>query len=199
MPTSSPVARCPAAARRWLIAAGLLLVAAIAASGVLAVPGAFEHDWPDDREVATDGRAHEVSLADSGPALIWAYGAFATAPECAVTDADTGRAVAVTPTDGSRTRPGGSAADWVATLRFDAPSETVSVTCGPSAAGPVFVEHEPVLPEPLAAWGTWVALPAGLVLASTGCLAVGLLRRRGRGLSDYGAQDGTRTDVGEPA
>ena len=130
--------------------------------------------WPDEQVGATDGRAHAVALGDSGPALVWAYGAPSTDLECLATDSNTGRALEVTTTDGSRTRP---AADWIAALRFDAPSETVALTCARSTAGPVIIEHEPLLPEPLAAWGGWVALPGGMALASAMCLTVWWVRR----------------------
>lgn len=132
----------------WWLGAGLIVLALVVlVVGLVASVGSLADSvsTDDDTVVRVDGRAHHVSLPDTGTGYLW--NGFDAAPRCTVTDEATGSPLAVRPVHGTVTKSDDD--DGLGAFgRFDAGSGRVVVTCFPAPGSTGMLDSITVGPDP---------------------------------------------------
>jgi hypothetical protein len=137
-PPYAPVPKRPRPSAWWFALPALLLLLAVAAFPLL-ILRAIDGLLDTDARFAAEGQ-HTVTLADTGPRLIWAEQG--TYPACVVTDAATGDELALRTPSGTleRTMNGHAEVGW---QRFEPISTTVVVTCAGDGSSSISVGPMP--------------------------------------------------------
>lgn len=158
-----------------LLLAVLCLPLAVCAWFVAAVVSVDDVEWSPGSAVRADEQVRAVPVEAGDPTLVWSVRSYAHQPVCTVTDAVSGRRLALETAPRGHTREAGRT-QWFGRDMFVPDSDEVLVTCVGNDRDQLMVEPKPLLPGSLEAAGWAFGPPTFVLLVGVG-LAVSGVRR----------------------
>lgn len=165
---------------RLRLVGAALLAAAVVVPLLLILTAVDGADMKPETYIEGSGTAQDVAVAEGRSMMLW-FDNSVTSPECSVTGED-GSAVELSGVEDGPTQSAGTAGDYVGTLTFEAPGDSVQVACdgpGEPATG-ALLTPAPRLLAGLSGIAVIVAVALLLALAGLGCVARAVTQERSR-------------------